>query len=251
MVRILLSRKDSSRMIKTLQPKGRRNLPTELLQFGRHLVYAEGTKTEPYYIESIKKAIAEKYQCEPNEIQLLPAGDGKSYNTIRLVKFVLKDVESRLEKKEKIDHVWIFFDKDDFPKKNFLAAHEMIEKMNDSHTKNSDGFFYDTMTHISWHSCFSNEAFELWYCLYFHSIKTTMHRKEYIHFLNQRLKKGAYSKTRQDMHQYLTSNGGNIQKAIERAKKLSGQKECDNPSTGVYQFAEYFLAYMKQKKIKD
>ncbi len=247
---ILLLRKDFSGMIKTLQPKGRRNLPTALLQFGRHLVYAEGTKTEPYYIESIKKAIAEKYQCEPNEIQILPAGDGKSYNTTGLVRFVFQDVKKRLENKEKIDHVWVFFDKDDFPIKRFLEAHEMIEKMNDSHTKNNDGFFYNTETNISWHSCFSNEAFELWYCLYFSSIKTTMHRKEYIAFLNQNLKKGAYSKTRQDMHQYLTSNGGNIQKAIARAKKLSGLKECYNPSTGVYQFAEYFLAYMKQAKTK-
>ncbi len=39
-------------MKKVLKPKGRSSLPKELLQFGRHLVYAEGTRTEPYYIES-------------------------------------------------------------------------------------------------------------------------------------------------------------------------------------------------------
>lgn len=29
-----------------LRPKGRNSLSFELLQFGRHLVYAEGTKTD-------------------------------------------------------------------------------------------------------------------------------------------------------------------------------------------------------------
>lgn len=38
------------------KPYGRRNLPTPtvLISFGRHLVYAEGTKTEPLYVEDLK-----------------------------------------------------------------------------------------------------------------------------------------------------------------------------------------------------
>lgn len=231
-----------------LKPKGRNSLPTELLQFGRHLVYAEGTKTEPYYIESIKKEIAEKYHCEQNDLQIIPAGDGTSYNTTGLVKFVMKDVSRRLKEEEKIDHVWIFFDKDDFPHARFLHAHEMIEKMNDSKIKNNDGFRYDTTTNISWHSCFSNEAFELWYCLYFGFYSEPHNRKEYITCLNQKLKHSQYSKTRKDMHQFLVSHGGNVKKAIQYAKKLPGAKTRENPSTGVYQFVEYFLAYMDHKK---
>ena len=33
----------------SFRPKGRKNLPSELLNFGMNLVYSEGTKTEPYY----------------------------------------------------------------------------------------------------------------------------------------------------------------------------------------------------------
>lgn len=47
------------------------------------------------------------------------------------------------------------------------------------------------------------------------------------------------------MHQFLTSKGGNIDFAIKNAKKLSGLKNKENPSTNVYMFAEYFKSYMK------
>lgn len=226
------------------KPKGRNSLPKELLQFGRHLVYAEGTKTEPNYIESIKKEIAEKYNCSQNEINIIPVVDGRTHNTKHLVEYVKKDVDKRLKKKEQIDHVWIFFDKDDFPLENFICANKMIEEMNNSKSKNNDGFAFNKETNISWHSCFSNEAFELWYCLYFELYDTERNRKEYIKILNKKLKY-SYSKKRKDMHQILVNRGGSIKNAIRNSKKLKGLKTYSNPSTGVYTFAEYFLAYMK------
>ncbi len=226
------------------KPKGRSSLPKELLQFGRHLVYAEGTKTEPNYIDSIKNEIATKYQCSQNEINIIPVVNGKTHNTIHLVDFVKKDIDKRLKKKERIDHVWLFFDKDDFPLENFISANIMIKEMNDSKVKNNDGFSFNKETNISWHSCFSNEAFELWYCLYFGQCNTEKTRKDYKKILNKKLKKG-YSKKEKNMHQLLVEKGGSIEKAIKNAKKLKGLKTYSNPSTGVYEFAEYFLAYMK------
>ena len=229
-----------------IKPKGRSSLPLELLQFGRHLVYAEGTKTEPYYIESVKKEIASKYRCKQNQIEIITAGNGTSYNTTGLVKFAKNDVKSRIQKGEHIDHVWIFFDQDDFPRENFVNAHNMINKINNSKELNADGFKFDKETEISWHSCFSNECFELWYCLYFNFYDVANTRKEYKRILNAKLTKGgSYSKTKEDMHQHLVMNGGSIESAINFSKKLSGLHDLTNPSTGVYEFAEYFKSYME------
>lgn len=227
-----------------LRPKGRNSLSFELLQFGRHLVYAEGTKTEPYYINSIKKKIANKYNCRQNDIEIINAGDGKSYNTTGLVNYVKKDVDSRLEKNEIINHIWIFFDKDDFPINKFNEAVNMIQEMNNSSKRNEDGFYYDVRTNISWHSCFSNEAFELWYCLYFDKCSEKMERSEYLSFLNERLS-SRYYKNKEDMHQFLMLNGGSLDAAIINAKELYENNGLNNPSTNVFVFAEYFKSYMK------
>ncbi len=243
MVQILLLNEVYRGMNNILKPKGRKNLPLELINFGRHLVYAEGTKTEPFYIESIKKEIAQKYKCNQNDIELIIVNDGKTYNTKYLVNYALNDIDKRLKINESIDHVWIFFDKDDFPKSNFLEAHNKIESLNNSSKLNNDGFKYNLENGITFHSCFSNESFELWYCLYFDFYEGKHSREDYIKLLNKKLQ--SYKKNQKNMHQFLTSKGGNIDFAIKNAKKLSGLKNKENPSTNVYMFAEYFKSYMK------
>lgn len=226
-----------------LTPLGRKRLPDKIIALGRHLIYAEGTKTEPYYIESIKASIALKFSVMPNDITIINANGRKSYNTIKLVNMAIKDVKRRLSEGEIINHVWIFYDKDDFPEENFLRAYKRIKRLNNSHDLNSDGFNYNTYTDIAWHSCYSNEAFELWPCLYFdYDVKNSC-RKNYITFLNRQLGYH-YSKKFTNLHQRLTQAGGSIENAIKKAKKLSGKDTLDNPSTDVYIFAEYFLAYM-------
>ena len=83
-------------------PTGRKNLPDQLLQFGKHLVYSEGTKTEPYYVNDIKNCISKKYNCQPNEITIISVNeDGKSYNTTGLVSYAQNNVEKRLKIKKK------------------------------------------------------------------------------------------------------------------------------------------------------
>lgn len=94
-------------------PKGRRSISDQLLQFGVHLVYMEGTRTEPYYVDNIKNRIAAKYSCKPNDIAIIKgSNDKKSRHTVELVNFALNDVKKRLKKNHTINHVWIFFDKD-------------------------------------------------------------------------------------------------------------------------------------------
>ena len=227
-------------------PKGRNALPKELLQFGRHLVYSEGTRTEPYYVDNIKERIAIKYKCNQNDIELIPITRKKSYNTLSLVKYAIKDVQERIKHKEIINHVWIMFDKDDFT--HFDEAHNLILSLNDSTKLNVDGFKFEEKTHISWHSCWSNESFELWLCLYFSYYSSANSRKDYISHLEniKSLKKidFVYEKNLKNIHDTLLSNGGNIQNAIKYAKRLEKNNKTNNPSSGVYIFAEYFLPYM-------
>lgn len=82
-------------------PKGRKNLPTALIGMGRHLIYSEGIKTEPYYIESIKESIANVNLCDINDIEIVPVNkDSESYNTLGLVDYALNDIKKRLKLKE-------------------------------------------------------------------------------------------------------------------------------------------------------
>ena len=233
------------------KPKGRKNIPDVLLQFGRHLVCSEGTKTEPYYIENIKKRIASKYKCEPNIIEIIPVNkNGESTNTIHLVNFAKKDVKKRLNRGENINHVWIFFDKDDFPTSNFNSANNAINSMNNSDNEvEENGFKFNKETGISWHSCYSNESFELWFLLHYNLITTKLNRKQYIEKLEniKQLKEinFKYEKSKDNMFDIIINHGGNLNFAIKNAKKLCFENVNNNPSTAVYTFVEFFKNYME------
>ena len=241
---ILLLRKDWIGMSKkVLTPKGRKSIPPELMQFGKHLVYAEGTKTEPNYINEIKSLIANKYNCRPNEIQIVIANENNSRNTVGLVQFMIEDVTKRA-KNEKINHVWVMFDRDDFPKDNFDNAIKKIESLNNSENQNEDSFHYNTKDLISYHACYSNECFELWLILHFEYLSSQLTRQQYYDKLGDYLKQ-TYDKTTDDVLGLILKNGGSIDNAIKYAKKLVETNQTSNPSTAMYLFAEYFKPYMK------
>ena len=231
---------------KRIIPKGRKNLPLEFARFGRHLVYSEGTKTEPNYVNNIKKNIAAKYKVAPNDIENIHANKN-SNNTIYLVNDAKKDVTKRIMNGEKIDHVWVFFDKDSFPPDDFNEANYALSKMNNSTDETPEGFKYDKTTGIAWHTCYSNEAFELWLCLYFDYINTSLGRAQLIEHLNSipSLKKNGfiYQKNTENIHDVLISNGGKLENAIKFAKKLEVNNTA-NPSTNVHEFMSYFKVYM-------
>ena len=92
----------------SFKPRGRKSIPDELINFGYHLVYSEGLKTEKNYINEIKACIANKYMVSPNDINVIFVSKD-SYNTKSLVENTIEDVKRR-SKTIRIDHVWIFFD---------------------------------------------------------------------------------------------------------------------------------------------
>lgn len=226
------------------RPRGRRNIPNVLLSFGRHLVYAEGTKTEPLYVEDLKAFASEELSVSKDDIEIVSVKAAKSKHTIDLVKYAIEDVKKRKKKSETITDVWVFYDKDDF--EDFDEAFRLIKEQG----KNDSD--------IAWHACWSNECFEVWVYHYFENLQTAMSRKNYIDKINGFLKeKGCrkkYKKNMEGLHHFLTVYGGSIEKATKWMKKKDEDSKSDkkpNPSSGIYQFAEFILAYIKNKKSKE
>lgn len=225
-----------------IRPRGRQNLPTVLLSFGRHLVYAEGTKTEPYYVEDLKLFLSEELHVDKKDIEIVAPHIVKSKHTCELVEYARNDVMARKKNGETINYVWVFYDKDSFD--DFDEAYRAIQLLN----SNTDD--------ITWFACWSNECFEVWAYHYFEKLNTPLSREDYIPKINEFLKKRGcreeYRKNRKDLHHFLTRNGGSIEKAMKWMKeKDDGNDKKPNPSSGIYQFAEYLLAYLTKGKEKE
>src|SRR5574344_1570193 len=129
---ILLSkRRPLGIMIK--RPKGRASLPQELSAIGHHLVFAEGTKTELSYAKSIEKAILSKYLVDPevSHVEIIEVDHRKkALDTIRLLDYAEQEIPQRISQGERIDYVWVFFDKDDYHFADFQSAIARIEQKN-------------------------------------------------------------------------------------------------------------------------
>jgi len=231
-------------MNRSLKPKGRRSRSEVLKSYGRHLIYSEGSKTEPLYNENIKRVIEENYKFHNTkiEIEITPH---QGLNTLGLVDFAESDVKKRLRSKEKIDYVWIFFDKDSFPNDQFENAHNKIIKKNKNNLFNDDGDAVDN-EYIRWFSIWSNECFELWVLLHFMYFDSKLSREDYIPKINNYLKPKKYEKNNTSLYDLLLEKG-DIKNAIRFARRLRDANNINSPSTGVYQFIEYFEKYLRIK----
>lgn len=78
-----------------------------------HLIVTEGTKTEPHYFEGLHDEINSRF---PGRILIRTVGVGQGANTLTL----LEKAEQLVEKSPtNYKHVWLVYDKDDFPKDDF------------------------------------------------------------------------------------------------------------------------------------
>ena len=134
--------------------KRKENVREKLVRF---LIVCEGTKTEPHYFEALIK----NYISTVREVTI--EGEGRA--TVALVDRAL-EIKQELERKNAMsfDRVWVVFDKDDFDDFN-----EAIKKAHK----------------LGLHSAWTNEAFELWYYLYFEYLDTGISRAAYIEKLEE------------------------------------------------------------------
>lgn len=217
------------------------------LLLGRHLIYAEGTKTEPNYAENIKAHIDQNRLVTPryDGIHIHRFAHGLSTN--QLLEKVEEDVQKRKAKNETIDYIWVFLDKDSFP--DFDSACAAIENKNLPKYKNNDGLPSDPYG-ARWECCWSNESFEVWLYLHYENLVTSLNRKDYIPKINEFIKnkghKGKLDKDTKNLYDFLIINGGDPKKAIRFAETLDTKNNhsMENPSTGVYKFMKYFIKYI-------
>lgn len=130
--------------------KSRRNEGTREL-FYSFLIVSEGTKTEPEYFRH--------FTSRRSRVQVV----GADRSTKKLLEEAL-----RIRDLGTFDYKWLVFDKDD--NEDFNEAIQLAEKA---------GF------QCAW----SNESFELWFCLHFIDLRTSVSRRQYIDILEREIRR--------------------------------------------------------------
>lgn len=203
----------------------------------RYLIVCEGSKTEPFYFEGIKRQINSKYgnkirveNVSANRIEI----DGTGRNTEDLTNYA---IIKRRNAKIPYGHVWCVFDKDSFSDQQFNNAITLCNNNNIG-------------------AAWSNEAIELWFILHFEYMNSSISRFAYIDKLNYwfgkfKINNGKYEKTLEDIFDILNKHG-DMTLAIKFAKKLEKKYNKGttpsnmNPATTVYELVEELLEYMNQ-----
>lgn len=171
----------------------------------RFLIVCEGTKTEPNYF----RALIRDNTSTVIDVEIWGEGQGASDLVDKAVK-----IKESLEKRNAMsfDRVWVVFDKDD--RTDFNKA---IDKANK----------------LGFKSAWSNESFELWFCLHFEYLNTPIGRSDYIKKLEGFFSKGTgdnnfkYKKGSPDIYELLKAYG-NEDSAKAHAKKLRALYDDDN-----------------------
>ena len=150
----------------------------------RTIIFCEGTKTEPHYLQEIVSLIKEKHRkhskqghIKLEQIELI--GTGRSCKS--LLEYAVNNVHRDTAM------VWLVYDKDNFPESDF----DVTPKMAASRTE-EDGTEYDT----AW----SNECFELWLLLHYIYFDSNISRQEYRKKLKESERLPGYKKSDKDVY---------------------------------------------------
>ena len=93
--------------------RGKRVTATRPVQMTHHLIVCEGKQTEPLYFEGMEKALGAANGCK---LAVVVRGTGR--HTLDLLDCALDCCRYA---SETYDHIWLVFDKDDFPAADFDA----------------------------------------------------------------------------------------------------------------------------------
>jgi len=188
-----------------------------------HLIITEGKKTEPLYFEGLKKAVNQKYQ---GRIEIVGLGEGA--NTLTILSAA---EQMQLRSGNMYRHIWIVYDKDDFPEDDFDNTFFRCQELSDDS--------------VTYHALWSNECIELWFLLHFEYMQSNLYRGQYIPKLTTYLN-SRYQKNRTDMFELLYPY---LDDAIRNAKRLLKchdkiiPSQC-TPGTAVYEIFEKLKEYL-------
>ncbi len=211
------------------EKKRKTNVRTKRQYF---LIVCEGEATEPNYFEGLKqdlpKGVLTSYQIDIT---------GTGMNTQSLVDEALRLMKIYEKNKfQKIDKLWVVFDKDSFTPQDFNAAIQRCENSNIG-------------------SAWSNEAFELWYLLHFQYYEHAMSRQVYKEMIENYLKpflgnEFTYEKNSRKMYDLLKEYGS-LNDAIRNGKRLANRFEGrqdyanHNPCTMVWALVKELMKLKK------
>ncbi len=214
-----------------LRPRKSRGIPVSP-QY--HLIVTEGTKTEPNYFRGLQHDIDTvengRYR---GKIQLEIKGMGM--NTLSLLKTAENHVRCSINP---IRHVWVVFDKDDFPADNFDMTCKRCRELSNGR--------------ITYHALWSNQCIELWFLLHFTYFQEDISRKAYYSKLSGHLKHlgvKRYDKNLPHIYEILKPY---FPRASENAKKLQRLHKGllpsqSAPQTMVYQLFDLLARYIESK----
>ena len=199
----------------------------------RHLFVTEGTKTEPNYLNGLVDLICDHFGPSVRK-QFNIIGEGG--NTLNL----LQRAEAYQHNEAYgYQHVWIIYDKDDFPSDAFdntVSRCDAINKRFQSENR-------DTIFHAIW----SNQCIELWFVLHFVYLQSDISREQYSAILSSHLGRH-YEKNDAKIFTTLLPT---LDQAIRNAKRLmsSYSKESSPsqkaPATNVYELVEHLREYIR------
>ena len=199
----------------------------------RHLFVTEGTKTEPNYLKGLVNLICERYGSQvKKQFHIIGEGD----NTLNL----LQKAESyQQNESDDYQHIWIIYDKDDFPADAFDNTSSRCDAIN----KRFQDEHRDTEFHVIW----SNQCFELWLLLHFDYLHSDIDRNQYYDILSTRIGQH-YDKKDPKIFETLLPN---IDKAIKHAKRLMRNYPVESPpsqkapATNFYELIEHLGGYLR------
>ena len=195
--------------------RGRRNKPN--LARRTVLLLCEDSKTSPLYFSD--------FPFDENLVSVKTFGKGM--NTVSLVNKAINYSGEAVQKGVPFNEIWCIFDRDNFPRNNYLRAFDLAR---------------DNRIQVAW----ANECFELWYLLHFHYRVTGLSRKGFQKLLTKLLG-FKYKKNLGGMYETLL---GKQDIAIQYADKLlasySGihQPHLENPSTNIQELVKFLNQFI-------
>ena len=205
----------------------------------RHLFVSEGTKTEPNHIEGLIDCICRKFEEQGvqgkqvrNQFKII--GDGTC--TLTLLK---KAEEYQKNDAEGFQHVWVIYDKDDFPPDAFDNTESRCKALNKKYEEQG--------TDLKFHAIWSNQCVELWFLLHYIYLDTDIPREDYYDKLSRYFgyeyeKKDG--RTFQTLLPHLKTAMKNVQKLMSTYSEdcaPSGKAPCTNFLELIEEFSPYLI----------
>lgn len=209
---------------------GKREGRSRMVQMTRHLVVAEGKETEPRYFEGVRAALG---TANERKVAVVVKGTGK--HTLDLLDFA---VEHCRYAPETFDHVWLVFDKDDFPACDFDAMERKCAELSDGSR--------------TFHALWSNPCFELWLLLHLRYTTAPMTAAECQRALAQAMSRDLNIEYRKNLDGLFGAVDGERAESLRRAGRLIAhhrglcniKPSAQNPATKVGEIFDVMGPYL-------